>query len=330
MREAVQMSREEIFELVREDLALVDSAFGADTICSVEAVTAIGHYLQVSGGKRIRPALVLLASKLCGYSGPAAIQLGAVVEIVHTATLIHDDVIDGADRRRGRPSTNSRWGNHMSVLAGDWLYMQAFQIALRLRNFHILDILIHLTQMMVEGELLQLDYIGRLDVTEEQYLNLVHRKTAGLFAASAQLGAVVAGQPWGAEEELREYGRSMGMAFQLVDDLLDFTADERTLGKPAACDLREGKVTLPLIYALQSCSEEERARVAQVLHDRAFKSVTPAQIAALLDRCQTPAAVIEKAGQYARKALSHLEHFPDSQYKRALEALPDFILHRAN
>src|SRR5512140_1023539 len=161
MRESVQMSREQIFELVREDLARVDRAFGADTICSVEAVTAIGHYLQGSGGKRLRPALVLLAAKLCGCSDPAAIRLGAVVEIIHTATLVHDDVIDGADKRRGRPSTNSRWGNQVSVLAGDWLYMQSFQMALRERDFRILDLLIHLTQMMVEGELIQLDYLGR-------------------------------------------------------------------------------------------------------------------------------------------------------------------------
>lgn len=330
MRDSAQMTREEIFELIRDDLALVDLAYRADTVCSVEAVTAIGHYLQVSGGKRIRPALALLAAKLCGHSGPSAVQLGAVVEMIHTATLVHDDVIDGADKRRGRPSTNSRWGNHTSVLAGDWLYMQSFQMALRERNFHILDVLTHLTQMMVEGELIQLDYLGRLDITEAQHLELIHRKTACLFAASTQLGAVVAGQDGAAEDDLREYGRNLGMAFQLVDDLLDFTARESTLGKPVASDVREGKVTLPLIYALRVCNTDERALVAKVLSERAFQGVSPAQILEILERYGTPDMVLKKAGDYARQALSHLSRFPDSRYKRALEALPDFVLYRDN
>ncbi len=328
MRNSVQMTRDEIFELIREDLDRVELAFGADTVCTVGAVTAIGHYLQISGGKRLRPALVLLSSMLCGYSGPAAIQLGAVVEIIHTATLVHDDVIDGADMRRGRPSTNWRWGNHMSVLAGDWLYMQSFQIALRERNFHIVDVLIHLTQMMVEGELLQLEKLGQINITEEEHLELVYRKTACLFAASMRLGAVIGGQNPAVEEDLGEYGRNLGMAFQLVDDLLDFTASERTLGKPVASDLREGKVTLSLICALRHCTAEERRRVATVLEERAFHSVGHGEILEILARYETPAAVMARASEYARRALLHLERFSDSPYKRALEALPEFVLHR--
>ncbi len=322
------MTREEIFELIREDLDRIELAFGTDTVCSVQAVTAIGHYLQISGGKRLRPALVLLSSRLCGYSGQSAIQLGAVVEIIHTATLVHDDVIDQADKRRGRPSTNSRWGNQVSVLAGDWLYMQSFQIALRERNFHILDLLIQLTQMMVEGELLQLEKLGRIDISEEEYLDLVHRKTAFLFEASMRLGAVLAGQNSAGEQDLGEYGRNLGTAFQLVDDLLDFTASETTLGKPVASDLREGKVTLPLICALRQCTPEERRRVATVLEERAFQSVKQSEILEIVRRYNTPAAVGERAADYGRRAVRHLEHFPDSPYKRALEALPEFILHR--
>jgi octaprenyl-diphosphate synthase len=327
MPQSAQLRREEIFELIREDLDRVESAFGADTVCTVGAVTTLGHYLQNSGGKRIRPALVLLASRLCGYSGASAIQLGAVVETLHTATLIHDDVIDGADMRRGRPSTNSRWGNHMSVLAGDWLYMQAFQMALRERDFRILDLLIGLTQMMVEGELLQLEKLGRIDISEEEYLDLVYRKTACLFSTSMRLGAIIGSKP-AAEEELGEYGRNLGMAFQLVDDLLDFTSDENKLGKPVASDLREGKVTLPLIYALRRSTAEERGQVAAVLKDRAFRGVALGDILATLDRYRTPAAVLERAAGYARQAVAHLETFPDSPYKRALEALPEFVLHR--
>src|SRR5258708_1061741 len=182
MNAASQMSRQEIFDLIRDELAEVERAYGADTICSVDAVTAMSQYLQLGGGKRLRPAMVLLSAGVCGYHGTpqnnSAVKLGAVVEIIHTATLVHDDIIDGAEVRRGRASTNSRWGNHMSVLAGDWLYMQAFQMALRERNFRILDLLINLTQLMVEGELVQLDHIGRIDLTEQEHMELVYRKTA--------------------------------------------------------------------------------------------------------------------------------------------------------
>ena len=321
------ITREEIFELVREDLEQVERAFGTDTVCSVEAVTAIGHYLQLSGGKRLRPALVLLAARVCGHSGPAAVQLGAVVEIIHTATLVHDDVIDGADRRRGRPSTNFRWGNHISVLAGDWLYMQSFQIALRERNFRILDLLIYITQMMVEGELLQLEKLGQINVTEQDYLDLIRRKTACLFDISMRLGAVLSAKE-NAEEELGEYGRNLGTAFQLVDDLLDFTASESALGKPVGSDLKEGKVTLPLIYALRRCTPEERRRVETVLEERAFHSVRQQEILDILARYGTPAEVMAQAAEYARRAVSHLKGFADSPYLRALEALPEYILHR--
>src|SRR5437762_5019385 len=185
------LSVKEIFGLIHDDLACVEKQISLESVASVEAVTAIGQYLQASGGKRLRPALLLLSSRLIGDGGSSAIRLGAVVEIIHSATLVHDDVIDVAETRRGRASTNVRWGNHTSVLAGDWLYMQAFQMALRERNFRILDILIGLTQMMVEGELLQLERIGRIDASEADYMELVHRKTAGRFSACAGRGARV-------------------------------------------------------------------------------------------------------------------------------------------
>ena len=169
------LSRQEIFALIREDLARVEKEIRTDSISSVDAITAIGQYLHGSGGKRLRPALLLLSAGACGYQGDLAVRLGAVMELIHTATLVHDDVIDSADTRRGRPSTNSRWGNQISVLAGDWLYMQSFALSLRLRNFHILDLLTNLTQMMVEGELLQLDHIGNINLTEDDYFDLVNR-----------------------------------------------------------------------------------------------------------------------------------------------------------
>src|ERR1700756_2498916 len=192
----------EIFDLVRSDLAEVEREIGLESVASVDAVTYIGQYLQSGGGKRLRPILVLLCGKLFGETNPGLVRMAAVVEMIHTATLVHDDVIDMAKTRRGRPSINVVWGNHVSVLAGDWLYMQAFQVALRERNFQMLDVLIELTQRMVEGELLQLDRIGKIGVTEADYMELIDRKTASLFSACARLGAIAQGAPEARETRL--------------------------------------------------------------------------------------------------------------------------------
>jgi octaprenyl-diphosphate synthase len=324
------LSWQELLEPVRPDLERMEQRFRAELISSVPEVTAIGQHLQVSGGKRLRPALLLLSARAFGEASPAAITLGAVVEMIHTATLVHDDVIDGADRRRGRPSTNLRWGNHTSVLAGDWLYMQAFRLALQERNFHVLDILIELTQMMVEGELIQWGMIGRLDITEAEHLDLVYRKTACLFAACTRLGAVVAGQGARSEEALARYGRNLGMAFQLVDDLLDFTASEEALGKPVGSDLREGKTTLPLIYLLDRCTAREQEQLATVMQERAFQSVPWEDLLDLIWRYETPQRVKEKARGYSQEALRSLDCIPDSPWKRVLAALPDLIVDRQN
>ncbi len=324
------MAWQEIFEMIRPELRLVERQIEAESVSNASAVTAIGQYLQVSGGKGARPPLVLLSAKLLGPASQSAISLGAVMEIIHTATLVHDDVIDAADRRRGRPSTNSRWGNHTSVLAGDWLYMQAFKIAVQERNFRILDNLIELTQMMVEGELIQLGMIGRLDLSVAEHLDLIYRKTACLFGACTRLGAVLGQQDERTEHLLGEYGRNLGMAFQLVDDLLDFTASEAVLGKPVGNDLREGKVTLPLIFLLGRCTAEEQAKIAKVIEEGAFRTVPWTDITEILERYDTLRMVKEEALVYSRNALSCLGSFSDSPYKRALMALPDFVVNREN
>ena len=222
-----------------------------DSDSTVQAITEIAGYLREGGGKRIRPTLLLLAARALGYRGRGSVRLGAVVEMVHTATLVHDDIIDAADTRRGRPSANTTWGNSRCVLAGDWLYMQAFRVALDERNFKVLDLLIGLTQQMVEGELLQTETLGRM-VSENEYYDLIYRKTACLFRVSMRLGAVLAEVTDALEEQLGEYGRNLGVAFQIVDDVLDLTANEETLGKPVASDLREGKATLPVIHAYRA------------------------------------------------------------------------------
>jgi octaprenyl-diphosphate synthase len=318
----------EIFDLIQDDLELVERKITAESVASVDAVTAINQYLQSSGGKRLRPSLLLLSARLAGEGGPAAIQLGAVVEMVHAATLVHDDVIDAAQTRRGRPSTNMKWGNHTCVLAGDWLYMQAFQIALRERNFQILDLLIGLTQMMVEGELIQLERIGRIDVTEADCMELVDRKTACLFSVCARLGAVAGGAGPAFQERLGEYAWNLGMAFQLVDDVLDFTSRETTLGKPVGGDLREGKVTLPLVYALECATPQERRLVENILRQRSYDETPFSQILALLKKYRGIERVKERAQTFTDKARQIIAEFPDSPYQRALMAVTDLITER--
>ena len=317
----------EIFDLLRDDLALIEQEFGGYTRSQVEAITEIGEYLRQGGGKRLRPALLLLAAKLFGYTGNGAVRLGAVVEIIHTATLVHDDIIDEADVRRGRPSPNTIWGNPKCVLAGDWLYMQAFQISLEERNLLVLDLLIDLTKQMVEGELLQMEKLGTL-IERDSHLDLIYRKTACLFAVCMQLGAVLAKAPEEQQLQLREYGRAVGMAFQITDDVLDLTASEQVLGKPVASDLREGKATLAVIHALEHCTPDERAKIQTVLEQRAFNGVTHQDILAILARYGSIAHANQQATRYAELAIEQLEGFPDNDFKRALLWLPKFVVAR--
>ena len=318
----------EIFDLVRGDLERVEREISLESISSVDAVTAIGQYLQNGGGKRLRPILLLLAAKLAGRANDTAIRLGAVVEMIHTATLVHDDVIDFAKTRRGRPSINVVWGNHVSVLAGDWLYMQAFQVALRERNFHVLDLLIALTQRMVEGELLQLEMIGKVEITETDYMELIDRKTASLFSACARLGASVGGADETVENRLGEFAWNLGIAFQLVDDILDFTSREKILGKPVGNDLREGKVTLPLIYALREASSEERKLVETVLSDGNYDQVPLLKILQILQKHSGIERARERAGEFAAKARALIQAFPESPFQRALSSVTEMVTDR--
>ncbi|MGA9393564.1 MAG: polyprenyl synthetase family protein [Candidatus Sulfotelmatobacter sp.] len=317
----------EIFDLLHEDLTALEDEFGEDTVSGVQAITEIGEYLRNGGGKRIRPALLFLSSRLFGYRGRGAVRLGAVVEIIHTATLVHDDIIDEAKTRRGRPAANTQWGNSKCVLAGDWLYMQAFKIAVQERNFRILDTLIELTQQMVEGELLQMEKLGQL-ITLEEHFDLICRKTACLFSVCMRLGAILGGAAEPEQEALGRYGHDLGMAFQIVDDVLDLTASEDVLGKPVASDLREGKVTMAVIHALERCTAEERAKIETILRDRAFNGVTHAQIMEILQRYGSLEAASVRAAQYAESAGNALGIFPDSEIKRALLWAPEFVVAR--
>ena len=324
------ISAREAFDLVQSDLQAVEREISVESVASVEAITTINQYLQAGGGKRLRPALLLLCNRLVGPPTDCARKLAAVVEMIHTATLVHDDVIDIAKTRRGRPSPNVVWGNHVAVLSGDWLYMQAFQVALRQRNFHILDLLISLTQMMVEGELLQLERIHRVDVTEADYMELVDRKTASLFSACACLGGVAGEIDDATESRLGDFAWNLGMAFQLVDDILDFTSSEKILGKPSGNDLREGKVTLPVIYALEHCSDEDRRAIETVVADGNYEQVPFMRIVKILERHGSIARAYERAFTFTDKARAVITSFPDSPAQRALGAIVDLVTARSS
>jgi octaprenyl-diphosphate synthase len=317
----------EVFDLLRDDLVALENEFGKDTVSNVGAITEIGEYLRAGGGKRIRPALLLLSAKLLGYQGQGAVRLGAVVEIIHTATLVHDDIIDEAKTRRGRPAANTKWGNSKCVLAGDWLYMQAFKIAVQERNFRILDTLIELTQQMVEGELLQIEKLGKR-ITLDEHFDLIFRKTACLFSVCMRLGAILGGATPEQETALGNYGHDLGMAFQIVDDVLDLTASEDVLGKPVASDLREGKATMAVIHALEHSTREESAKIETVLRNGAFNGVTHAQVLEILQRYGSLEAATARAIQYAESAQKSICTFPDSEIKRALLWAPEFVVSR--
>jgi octaprenyl-diphosphate synthase len=321
------VSAREVFELLREDLVAVEQELGRDAASSVSTITEIAEYLREGGGKRIRPSLLLLSAHQLDFFGHSAIRLGAVVEMVHTATLVHDDIIDGADIRRGRPSANTTWGNEKCVLAGDWLYMQAFKVALEERNLRVLDLLINLTQQMVEGELLQIQKLGKM-VSEAEYYDLIFRKTACLFSISMRLGAVLAGATEAEESSLGAFGRAVGLAFQIVDDVLDLTATEEVLGKPVASDLREGKATLAVVHAADHGTASDRKAIRRVLDDRSFENVSRQQIREILVRNGSVEYAMAAADRYAEQSRQALAPLADSEFKRALLWVPDFVVAR--
>lgn len=317
----------EVFDLLRDDLAAIEHEFARQSASNVAVITDIAQYLISGGGKRIRPLLLLLSAKALGSTSHSRIRLGAVVEMLHTATLVHDDIIDEASTRRGRPSSNTTWGNSKCVLAGDWLYMQAFSSALEERSFRVLDLLISLTQQMVEGELVQIEKLGHL-INEEEYFDLIFRKTACLFKVSMQLGAAIANAGSEVDSQLGEYGRNLGLAFQIVDDVLDLTATEEVLGKPVASDLREGKATLAVIHALERGTGADREAIRTVLADRSFERVSHPQILEILHRHGSIDYAMDTACAYAEAARQSVADLPDTEARRALLWVPGFVTTR--
>jgi len=325
----VQLTAKRIFDLISPELRLVEEEFGRQARSNIQVIAYIGEYLRRSGGKRVRPALTILSNYAVGGNGSnqSSIRMATVMEFLHTATLVHDDVIDKAETRRNRPSINSEFGNQTAVLMGDWLYMSAFETSLGERSLVILDILTAVTRKMTEGELLQLTLLGRTDISEEQYFDVIARKTAYLFSACCEIGAVLGAADADMQSRLRDYGMNLGTAFQLVDDLLDFTGTEEVLGKPAGADLIEGKVSLPLIFLLQR-HPEMRADIQTVIAEESYARVPRARLLDALEQTGALALAKERAVEYAeaaRESLNGLNHSPHAQ---ALATIPSYIVER--
>lgn len=325
----VEQIARHLFDPVQRELIEVERELQRQLHSPIQLIAQIGQYLHRGGGKRIRPALLLLSNKLFKQSATApVIRLAAVVECLHMATLVHDDVIDQAELRRGQPSVNQIWGNEITVLMGDWLYMSAFEMALQERRFEVLDILTSLTRQMTEGELIQLAHIGNMAITIDEYLEIIRRKTAYLFSACTEIGALMGGATRFQRQALRDFGLNLGMAFQLIDDVLDFTSTDHVLGKPAGNDLREGKITLPVIYLLEQASAQERRIIEAVIHERDYKQVERSQVVRLLNKCGALSRARAVAREYATRARALVEDFAPSSSQRALIEMTLFVTER--
>jgi octaprenyl-diphosphate synthase len=318
----------QIFESIRVDLDSVDREFGRQVQSQVELIPKIGRYIQTSGGKRMRPAVLLMASRLSGYQGDRAVLYAAVVEFIHTATLVHDDIIDDSDLRRGRLAVHSRWGNDITVLLGDYLYIKSMALALSYDTLDIVRLLCDVTLRMIEGELFQLTKNGDADITEDQHFDIIRRKTAYLFGGCAQIGGLLGNVSKEREQALQEYGFNLGIAFQLVDDLLDFTGDAVALGKPIGADLREGKMTLPLIHLLQQDDEVGGRIVRDIIASRSTTEEQWDELLGILGEHRSIDYAYRRASEYAERAKRPLSAFPPSSERDALFALPDYVLSR--
>ncbi len=324
-----RLAARRVFSLISAELAAVEKEFEKQARSNVQVIAFLGDYLRASGGKRVRPALNILANYAVGGDGGRAnaIRIATVMEFLHTATLVHDDIIDNAETRRNRPSVNARFGNQTAVLMGDWLYMSAFETSLQERSLPILDILTTLTRKMTEGELIQLTLLGRTDISEDDYFDVLRRKTAFLFSACCEIGAILGSGTSEQQAALRDYGMNLGTAFQLADDLLDFTAEEDVLGKAAGADLLEGKLTLPLILLLKK-DAGWRADLEKIMHDGNYRRVSRQSLLSALDEHGALAETRGRANFYAAEAERNLQILQSSKYTDALKEIAAFIVNR--
>jgi octaprenyl-diphosphate synthase len=326
LRRAVQIR--EIFWPILHRLDDVDAFFVREFDRAEPMVRDVCTYVLGSGGKRLRPALVLLISRMLSYSGERDVRYGAVVEMIHTATLVHDDIIDGSDLRRGRPTANSKWGNQTTVLVGDWLYSRAMDLCLELGDVAVMRQLVTATLRMTEGEILADRMRGRLAIDEHTYMDITRRKTAELFAATCAIPALFQPSTLHLTEPLAEFGRELGICFQLVDDILDFTAAREKLGKPVMADLREGKVTLPIILLLPRLDGRQTERLQSVAATGEFDAISEEEVLDMVRTSGTLEETQRRARRYAERALERSEAFPEGPEREALIRATELLLER--
>lgn len=317
-----------VLKLLSDDIRRVESQFRDDLTSRVPLIRKVGEYVLASGGKRVRPMILLLSAQITNYRGDAHIGLASVVEFIHTATLLHDDVVDSAVLRRGQDSANAVWGNEASVLVGDFLFAKSFSIMVREGNLDILRTLSDATTQMAEGEVQQLISTCDLNLDEESYLEVVRNKTAVLLSAASRCGAVLGGCSNEAEEALAAYGMDVGIAFQLMDDALDYVADQKEFGKESGHDLFEGKVTLPLIHTLTLCTEQERQQVASIVDKESLPDSELEYVIELIQKYNGIGYTRDRAKTLIESAKSHLSIFADCPAKEAMQRLADYIVSR--
>jgi octaprenyl-diphosphate synthase len=318
----------QLFEPIRDDLRAVEREFARHVQSQVSVIPAIGNYVKDGGGKRIRPAVLLMAARMAGYAGERAVLYASVLEFIHTATLVHDDIIDEAELRRGRDAAHTRWGNHLAVLFGDFLYLKSMSLALTQDNLEIIRLLCDVTLRIVEGEIYQLTKKGVVDLSEEEHLDIVRRKTAYLFAGCARIGGMLSPITLEQQEALWDYGLHIGMAFQVVDDLLDFTGEETALGKPVGGDLREGKMTLPVIHLLARSDGRAGALVQKIVREQDVTREEWRELRTLMAQTRSLDYARSTAVEFVERAKLALRAFPPSPARDALLFLPDYVLSR--
>jgi octaprenyl-diphosphate synthase len=317
---------EDVIELARDDMGEVDALIRRSLQSDVMLVSQVSEYIVTSGGKRLRPLIVLLASRALGYRGNQQVDAAAIIEFIHTATLLHDDVVDSSDRRRGRDTANTVFGNQASVLVGDFLYSRAFQMMVDIGRMRVMQILADATNTIAAGEVMQLMNIHDPDVTEAAYRNVIYRKTARLFEAGAQIAAILADRHPDDEAAMICYGQNLGTAFQLIDDALDYNASPEELGKNLGDDLAEGKPTLPLIHAMENCTDSERNMLRHAIEQGGIEKLD--EIQAIVESTGALQYTAARAQEAADAAINALSGIPESEYKQALISLADFAVRR--
>lgn len=317
-----------ILNLLNTEIHRVEEQFRADLASRVPLIRKVGEYVLASGGKRVRPMMLLLSARLAGYRGDAHVGLASVVEFIHTATLLHDDVVDSAVLRRGQDSANAVWGNEASVLVGDFLFAKSFSIMVRAGNLKILQTLSDATTQMAEGEVLQLISTSDIELVEERYIEVVQNKTAVLLSAASRCGAILGGCPAQEEELLADFGMDLGIAFQFMDDALDYVADQSDFGKECGHDLLEGKVTLPLIHTLKHCTPDEKAKIAAIVEQEALPAENLQYVVSLIHAYDGIGYTRQRAKVLVDSAKARLESFADCPAKEAMLRLADYIVSR--